>query len=581
MWLDGQSIGLAPEVARALGSALSLLLGAVAIGIAVRSRGPGRVLGSAAAIAALTSLPSALTGGATIRLALSSAIFLALIASLGPALARRRWRAIRIARVWALRGPSWQFDLAIAGVTIAIAVTLSYALFDLRPVIQDSQAQIFHARIFASGRLVAPSPPSPEHFLADHVITEPAFFSQYPPGHIAVLVPGVILGATWLVNPVLGALALLLIRRVGAALHGERTGRRAAMLGLVSPFVLLMSSEAMNHATTLVLVGLQILGVVHALRRGSLGWAVIAGVAAGAQILVRPISAVGIGLPLAIYVLAHAPRRWREVIAMGGAAVAVASLLLAFNAATTGDATMMGYTLRWGATHTLGFHPSPWGAPHTPAAGLDHTLSNLVGWNLFLFGGPLPAMFLVSLGAIRDRARGITIALALMPVCTLAIYFFYFFQDLAFGPRYLYESNVAALVLAARGIGWLPPLLGKRRSLLGPAIAVSIALATALFVPSLLREYYLGFCPRDGVVDYAHERIPSGRALVLVEGPYERVFFAVDPDLRARVLFARDLGDERNLELICALPDRAPWLYRGERLVALPEAARASCAGTR
>src|SRR5690606_13780927 len=113
---------------------------------------------------------------------------------------------------------------------------------------------------------------------------------------------------------------------------------------------------------------------------------------------------------------------------------------------------------RWGPEHTIGFGVAPWGPVHTPVRGLAQTLSNLDAWNLFLLGGPLPASLLIAIGVARDHRRAIVRALAACPVLVLGLYFFYFGQDLTFGPRYLYESSLFGLLMISRAVGWMPSL---------------------------------------------------------------------------------------------------------------------------
>lgn len=537
--------------------------------------------------AALTLVPTATEHRRVLELLGASLLLIAALALLVRRLRRGRieLRGIRRARVAVLRAPAWQFGVGLFAVTFVLCSLLSWALFAGLPVIQDSQAQLFHAEIFASGRLVADAPPAAiaEFFEADHIIVRGGFYSQYPPGHTIVLVLGVLAGAPWAVNPALGGIALVLIWLAGRAMWNERTGRRAALLGLASPFVIFMSSEHMNHATALALFALQVLATVRTLRAGSLRWALIAGLAVGWQVLVRPITAVGLAAPLGVLVLAYAlraPRRFGAPAAvMAAAALALGSTLLWFNDATNGDPWLMGYVVRWGPEHTIGFGIAPWGSPHHPAQGLEHTLDNLLAWNVFLFGGPLPALLFVALGVARDRTRPMMLALACAPALVLSIYFFYFFQDLTFGPRYLYEASVFALLAASRGIGWLPRLLPRvglvstrviSRGFVGWMLGLGGAIALATLIPPIVWEYAFGYALHGGVVDRAEAEIPEGRALVFVDGAYQRAFYAVDPELSSRILFARDLGDARNAELVCAMPDREPWVDRDFTLSRAP-----------
>ena len=491
-------------------------------------------------------------------------------------------RAVRVARVRVLRMPGWAFAAAVFVLEVVLAAGCSWLLFRGLPVIQDSQAQLFHARILASGHAVAPAPALPEFFEADHVIVRGGFYSQYPPGHTVMLMLGVLAGVPWLVNPVLGGAALVFLYLAGRVGFGERTGRVAALLGLASPFVLFMSSEAMNHATALALFAAQLAATVRALAapdaRRATGWAVLAGVAQGWLLLVRPITAVGLGLPLAVLVVhrtIRAPRRLAiAACAMALTALGVGSLLLLWNVATTGDPFLMGYVVRWGPAHTLGW-VSPWGAPHTPADGLEHTFSNLDAWNVHLLGVAVPGVLPVLLGLVRDRHRALAWALFAAPVMVLLIYFFYFFQDLTFGPRFLYEASGAAFLLAARGLGGLPRWARMRGATSRRAVARGLVTASTVCAIGvggvtssvwLGLEYARGYGLHGAIVEPAEAALPHGRALVFVEGAYQRAFYAVDPWLSGRVLFARDLGVARDCELARSMPERAAWVERAHRL---------------
>jgi hypothetical protein len=76
-------------------------------------------------------------------------------------------------------------------------------------------------------------------------------------------------------------------------------------------------------------------------------------------------------------------------------------------------------------------------------------------------------------------------------------YFPYFFQDLCFGPRFLYAGVPALLLLSARGLrGWGLLLAGLRRipprqsfSVIARAATLCSMVGLAVNVPLLLREY--------------------------------------------------------------------------------------------
>ena len=526
----------------------------------------------------ITLLPSVRDAGLVLALFGMSLAFLFLMAWA----ARRTWtlRTLRRASSVLFRATNYQFGAVIFVAMFALTWSLSWLLFRGEPVIQDSQAQLFHARILASGRWVAALPAMPEFFAAEHIITEGGFYSQYPPGHIVLLALGVLLGAPSLINPLLGACGLLVLRALGSALYGEATGRRAALLALVSPFALFMSCEYMNHASGFLAFGLVLLASVK-LTRGersaasTLGWAMVCGFAMGAVVLIRPLTGL-LCVPVALYLTAWATRDLRHragpLLVSGSFAVGVASLLLAWNQATTGDPLLWGYIVRWGPEHTLGFGIAPWGEPHTPWLGLQHTLSNFDAWNLFLFGGPLPALFFVALGVERDQKEAFTWVMVAAPLALVAIHFAYFFQDLTFGPRYLYEGSVVAFLLAARGLETIPTRLAAWRGmslqqsnrLTKMGIVLSTCLAFGTVFPGLAFEYRHAYAVSGRVVEPARALVGDGRAIVFVEDLRE-AGYVMDPDASAPILFVLDLGDLNNVRFVCAHPDRQAFTHRDGR----------------
>ncbi|MCA9729430.1 MAG: glycosyltransferase family 39 protein, partial [Candidatus Eisenbacteria bacterium] len=239
------------------------------------------------------------------------------------------------------------WSLALALIATVTAAVLSSTVFGRIPHVQDSIAQLFQARIFAGGHLTAPAPALPEFFAYHHMIlADGRWYSQYPPGHALSLLIGVVLHAPWLVNPVLGGVAVFATYFLGMETLGRPAARLGASLALVSPFLLLMSAEFMAHATTLATLTLFLALQLQALRTGSrfAAWASALLLAWG--VLARPYSALGFTIPVAILALWNlrkgAPAR-QTLVALGVGGVLGGALLLAYNAGTTGDPFLFGY----------------------------------------------------------------------------------------------------------------------------------------------------------------------------------------------------------------------------------------------
>jgi hypothetical protein len=491
---------------------------------------------------------------------------------------------------WSLPLPL--FLAGLFALELALAASVSILAFERIPHVHDSVAQLFHARILARGELIAPSPPLPQFFWHEHVILAGGrWYSQYPPGHIVLLTLGVLLGAPWLVNPLLGALTVVTLYFVGRELWDDTTGRLCAVLGVLSPFVLFMSSEFMNHASALLGSVLFMLFFARALRLASVRSGLGAGLALGFVAMTRPFSAAGVALPFAAFALSRLIRTPRTLaaplLAMCAGASLMLGLLLAFNSSTNGSPLVFGYHVLYGRAHDPGFGHSGWGEPHTPALGWLNSAENLVGLNQYLFEWPFPSLlFVAALFALRAHDRWDTLLLA--SGASLAVFhFFYWYQDLCFGPRFLYEGCVTWLALTARGllatIAWAeatpaPRLRGQRRMFLVALLAVGWGYAFAVAIPARAREYAHAYWGVDRAVLNAVERQGIREGLVFVDSEYRAVLAANSPWLDQPLIFARDRG-LRNQRLMRLFPNATAWLERDGVLVrhpAIEPAARAT-----
>jgi hypothetical protein len=136
----------------------------------------------------------------------------------------------------------------------AASVYVAFQVFDAVPHLEDEIAYVWQAEALAKGKLTIPSPPEPKSFLVPFVIDhEGQRFGKYPIGWPAVLAPGVLLGARWLVNPLLAGLGIWLTYLLGRRVFGEIVGLIAAGLTLISPFFLLNSGSLLSHPLGLVL----------------------------------------------------------------------------------------------------------------------------------------------------------------------------------------------------------------------------------------------------------------------------------------------------------------------------------------
>lgn len=427
--------------------------------------------------------------------------------------------------------------LALAGALVGVSVFL----YGGKPLFTDSVLQLFQAKIFASGAVTAPRPPGDAFFVTTNALVGPeGWYSQYPPGHPALLAPGVLSGVPWLAPILLSVGAAASLFAFAREAYDLSTARLTAVLALLCPFLWLLGAGFTSHVPTLFFASFLLLALARAEAGDGLGWPAAAGLALGGAFLCRPLTGLALGagtLPILPSLAGSDERggpggasRWVRPATVLGGAGAVGLLYLAYNAATTGHPLRPGYLELWGAAHGLGFHATPWGGVHTPLDGLANALTDLSLLNLHLFEWPVPALAPVGLalaaGWLRDRWDG---RLVLLFLAVPAAYFFYWHRDAVLGPRFLYAGLAPLLPLTARALraGWRE-LEGRRwRPLPGvsavdagrwaaAAVTLCVAYALAQGVPRRASVHASG---TEGFrVDLAGDARAAGieRALVFV-----------------------------------------------------------------
>ncbi|MEN9978954.1 MAG: glycosyltransferase family 39 protein [candidate division WOR-3 bacterium] len=476
--------------------------------------------------------------------------------------------------------PARRFLLLVCLLFLVLTGLISWFVFEHLPHVQDSISQLFQARIFATGRIHLTSPPFPDFFDYTHIINNGRWYSQYPWLHSFLLMLFVFLKAPWLLNPLCGTLTLPVIYLLGKELYDERTGRLGALLGLASPFIFNMSSEYMNHASALLFASLFLLFSFRTLRQSSPLNPLLAGSCLGLVANIRPYTALALGVPFAIYSLIiffRAPRRYfLRLLILLLATLALTSLVFVYNWLANGSPTLFGYVVKWGPGHEIGFGHSGWGPPHTPYQGLMNTGNNLNLLNKFLFELPFPALLLILIPLARGTKNRNDRLLFATFLSQLVAYFFYWFHNLCFGPRFLYESSAALLLLGARGLITLPELLHRTFGLPAErtalhrffprALVLCLLFLAGIALPPLWREYHT-YGGVSATVHKTVKRAGLNNALVFCDH-FGNGFSYNRLTLDGPVVYCRNLGIF-NPALTLRYPDRRCYFARHDTLIEL------------
>jgi len=479
------------------------------------------------------------------QLALGSTATVLLLAA-GSSIPARGLSFLRPVGRFIMRGLNPAFFLLLSsGVMLALTNLISWLVFRHIPHVQDSVGQVFQGRIFASGRITLPVRFDDYFSGYLQIINDGArMYSQYPFGHSLLLALGTLIHAEWLINPLLGSAEIVVLYLLGRELYDERTGRIAALLGLASPFLLFMSAEYMNHASGLLFLSLFLLFFFRTIRplrgsqaRSSLADPLLSGLSLAMALNIRPLTALAVSLPVAGYsICLLAKSRWKTLPAFAALLVPVLlglGVYGLYNYLTTGSPLLSGYEaygrLQYGHTGWgLGFGARGFEelGVFTPLRGLVQTGNNLNSLNLYLFfQSPVPGLFLVLLLFLTFTRNPTDWVLLASFVSLPILYFFYWYQDLCFGPRFLYEGVAPILLLSARGLVEFPRFAGRAagadaetRTRNAVALAVGLALVAtgAVGFPRLLKLYGNRYW---GVDDRLHAKVIDrniGNAIIFV-----------------------------------------------------------------
>jgi hypothetical protein len=364
--------------------------------------------------------------------------------------------------------------LALGAVTAALLAAGTHAVFHLHALSLDEHTVLFQSEVFAAGRLTGQFPPD----LVDWLV--PAFFQErflrpsyetgqvasvYWPGFSLLLTPFTALGASWLLNPLIGAATVVVMHRLALELLGDRLGAGyAALLTLASPAVTLnaasyyaMPAHLLANAVFMLLL----------LRATPLRCLAAGAVGSLALVLHNPVPHLLFALPWIVW-LALRPERWRVV---GALAAGYLPLSVA---------------LGWGWAMFLDGL-----APVSDGTGLlARRLSGVLAWtsssgmaaHLFDLGKlwlwAVPGLLIAAaLGAWgMRRQRGPWLVLACSALHTYFGYFLVSFdQGHGWGFRYFHSAWLALPLFAAAAI--------RQSAGLGAYLAASAVLSLAVLTP--------------------------------------------------------------------------------------------------
>lgn len=236
-----------------------------------------------------------------------------------------RERGLRMARFCG------QHPWILVAITVCALTLGTQIVYNAHPLAMDEYAAVFQAEVFAERRLHGHFPPDlvdllippgfQGHFLGvSHQTGNVA--SMYWPGFSLLLAPFAWLGITWLANPILGGLAVLLVHRVTLHLTSSvDAAGLAALLTISSPAVSINAVSYYSMTAHLVCN----LAFVSLLLRPSFNRAVAAGIVGSiALVLHNPVPHVLVAIPWLLWLFGQRnPLRLLTGAAIGYAPICI------------------------------------------------------------------------------------------------------------------------------------------------------------------------------------------------------------------------------------------------------------------
>ncbi len=425
----------------------------------------------------------------------------------------------------------------------------------------DEHSCYFLAECLRKGKLWVPPHALSEFFNVTHIGNKAGkWFSVYPPGWPLIWSFGISAGLTHWVNPVLTALSLPLFLASARRIFDRSAAVLGLLLALTAPFFLFTGAAYFSHPAALLMSSLFLYSFLRWNEAGNdqkTGWAMLCAAAIGYGLMTRYLTTAALALPFLIPPLTTIIKR-RRLTRDEMAAAAV--LLIFFILILWQNFTISGKPFKAPNQFDKSWERLGFRSDYTPLDGFWFIAARI----FYLMDWTAPALVIFYFLSFFSgfKLTPLQKSFRLAPVSLALAYFLYFsWGGNQWGPRYYYEAFPFLTVTAAVTLLGLWKKWPEWRGSLFAVLLVSFFAQGFLFQK---QAAFHGKAAAERKALYAlAEKNLQTPSIVFVHGFLgdtlvmgEEDAVRNSPFLDGRILYAHDLGAEKNTALMKAMPGR-------------------------